>query len=201
MFHGATVTRLELEHLRDIKNMVRLGRVRHIDTHRMQLERGELSSQPETLYVDCTARALDHAAGAAAAQSVFEDGLVRLHMIRTYQPTFSAALIGHIEATMADDAAKRQLCQPTHMTDTVEDYLQVMSVSMRNQAAWNSLPELRNWIRTCRLDWYGETMAQVAKDDAPRREVLARLAAATRPALENLQRLTTNAVGDAGSAR
>lgn len=87
------------------------------------------------------------------------------------------------------------------MTDTVEDYLQVMSVSMRNQAAWNSLPELRNWIRTCRLDWYGETMAQVAKDDAPRREVLARLAAATPLALDNLQRLTATAVGAASVDR
>ena len=201
MFHGATVTRLELEHLLGIKNMVRLGRVQHIGTHRMQLERGELPSLPETLYVDCTARALDHAAHAAAAQSVFEDGMVRLHMIRTWQPTFSAALIGHIEATLADDDAKRQLCRPTHMTDTVEDYLQVMSVNMRNQAAWNALPELRNWIRTCRLDAYGETIAKVAKDDAPRREVLARLAAATGPALENMQRLTVTAVGDAGADR
>jgi hypothetical protein len=126
---------------------------------------------------------------------VFEDGLVRLHMLRIYQPTFSAALIGHIEATLADDATRRQLCQPTHMTDTVENYLQVMSVNMRNQAAWNALPELRRWIRACRLDWYGETIAQVAKDDAPRREVLARLAAATGPALENLQRLTATATG------
>lgn len=190
MFHGATVTPLELEKLRGIKNIVRLGRVQHIDTHRMQLERGEQPAHPETLYVDCTASALDYAAQAAAAQSVFEEGLVRLHMIRIYQPTFSAALIAHIEATMADDAAKRQLCQPTRMTDTVEDYLQVTSVNMRNQAAWNALPALRSWIRTCRLDWYGETMAQVAKDDAPRREVLVRLAAATGPALENLERLT-----------
>lgn len=130
-----------------------------------------------------------------AARSVFEDGLVRLHMIRIYQPTFSAALIGHIEATMADDSAKRQLCQPTHMTDTVEGYLQVMSVNMGNRAAWNAQPELRNWIRTCRLDWYGETIAQVAKNDLPRREVLARLAAATGPALENLQHLTATAEG------
>jgi hypothetical protein len=184
------VSRRELEHLRRIENMVRLGRVQHIDTHRLQLERGELPCHAETLYVDCTARALDYAAQAAAAQSVFEEGLLRLHMVRIYQPTFSAALIGHIEATMADDAAKRQLCQPTRMTDTVEDYLQVMSVNMRNQAAWNALPDLRNWIRTCRLDWYGETIAQVAKDDVPRREVLARMGAATGPALQNLQRLT-----------
>jgi hypothetical protein len=111
-------------------------------------------------------------------------------MIRIYQPTFSSALIGHIEATMGDDAAKRQLCQPTHMTDTVEDYLQVMIISMRNQAAWGAVPDLRSWIRACRLDMFGSTMAQVAKDDAPRRAVLARMAAATGPALENLQRLT-----------
>jgi hypothetical protein len=200
MFHGATVTRLELEHLRGIQNIVRLGRVQHIDTHRVQLELGELASHPDTLYVDCTARALDAAAQAAGAQSVFEDGVLRLHMLRIYQPTFSAALIGHIEATMDDDAAKRQLCQPTHMTDTVEGYLQVMTVNMRNQAAWNALPELRNWIRNCRLDWYGETMAQVAKDDAPRREVLARLAAATGPALQNLQRLTAGLAAGAAVA-
>ena len=205
MFHGATATRLELEHLRGIENLVRLGRVKHIDTQRLQMERGERPAHAETLYVDCTARALDHAAQAAAAQSVFEDGLVRLHMIRTYQPTFSAALIGHIEATMTDDAAKRQLCQPTHMTDTVEDYLQVTAVNIRNQAAWNALPELRDWIRACRLDGFGPTIAQVTKDDAPRREVLARLRAATGPALENLQRLTAGlatgaAVATAGSA-
>jgi hypothetical protein len=199
MFHAATVTRLELEHLRGIKNMVRLGRVQHIEAHRVQLERGESPSHPETLYVDCTASALDHAAQGTAAQSVFEEGLVRLHMIRIYQPTFSAALIGHIEATLGDEAAKRQLCQPTHMTDTVESYLQVMSVNMRNQAAWNAQPDLRSWIRTCRLDVHGKTIAQVAKDDAPRREVLARLAAATKPAMENLQRLTATAVGDAST--
>jgi len=190
MYHAATVTRLELEQLRSIGNKLRLGRVQHIDRRRMRLERGEVACDPETLYVDCTARALDHAAQAAAAQPVFEDGLIRLHMLRIYQPTFSAALIGHIEATMADDAAKRPLCQPTHMTDTVEDYLQVQMVNMRNQAAWNALPDLRNWIRACRLDMFGRTMAQVAPDDAPRRELLGRLVAASGPALENLQRLT-----------
>jgi hypothetical protein len=197
MFHGATVTRLELEKLRGIKNIVRLGRLQHIDAQRMQLERGEHPCQLETLYVDCTASALKHALPIDAKQPVFEDGLVRLHMIRTYQPTFSAALIGHIEATLDDDAAKRQLCQPTHMTDTAEDYLRVMAVSTRNQAAWNALPELRSWIRACRLDGFGSTIAQVAKDDAPRREVLARLAAATAPALANLERLTAHAESDA----
>jgi hypothetical protein len=197
MFHGATVTQLELEKLRGIKNIVRLGRLQHIDAHCMQLERGEQPCQPETLFVDCTANALQHALPIDAEQPVFEAGLVRLHMIRTYQPTFSAAVIAHIEATLDDDAAKRQLCQPTHMTDTAEDYLRVMAVNMRNQAAWNTLPELRSWIRACRLDGFGSTLAQVAKDDAPRREVLARLAAATAPALANLQRLTANAESDA----
>ena len=144
MFHGAIVTNLEIDQLRRIKHMVRLGRVKHIDKQRMQLERGEQPSHPETLYVDCTAGVAECEMLNHAAQSVFDDALVRLHMIRIYQPTFSAALIARIEATSADDAAKRQLCQPTRMTDTVEDHLQVMAVSMRNQAAWNALPELRS---------------------------------------------------------
>jgi hypothetical protein len=194
MFHGATVTELEMDQLRSIKHLVRLGRVQHIDKQRMQLEHGEQSSHPETLYVDCTARALQSGAQDEAAQSVFEGSVVRLHMIRIYQPTFSAALIGHIEATLDNDADKRQLCQPTHMTDTVEDFLQVMAVTMRNQAAWNTLPDLASWIRKCRLDWYGPTIAQVAKDDVPRRELLARMVAATKPALENLERLRGKAV-------
>lgn len=196
MFHGATVTRLELEHLRGIQNIVRLGRVKHIDTNRLQLERGEQPAHTDTLYVDCTARALDHAAAGASAQSVFEDGVVRLHMIRTYQPTFSAALIAYIEAIVGDDAIKQKLCQPTHMTETVNDYLQVSAVNLRNQAAWNALPELRSWIRTCRLDAFSQTIAQVAKDDTARREVLARLAAATGPAVENLQRLAPGPAAD-----
>jgi hypothetical protein len=204
MFHAATVTQLELEQLRGIGHLVRRGRVQHIDKHRLQLEHGEQPAHPETLYVDCTARAIESAALGPAAQSVFEDALVRLHMIRLYQPTFSAALIAHIEASLDDDTAKRQLCQPTPMTDTVGDYLQVMVVNLRNQAAWNSVPALRSWIHTCRLDMFGPTTAQVAKDDAPRREVLARLAAATGPALQNLQRLASGlaaggAVAAAGS--
>jgi hypothetical protein len=36
-------------------------------------------------------------------------------MIRLYQPTFSAAMVAHIEATLDDDTAKRQLWQPTHV--------------------------------------------------------------------------------------
>lgn len=201
MLHAATVTQLELEKLRGIQHIVRLGHVRHIDTHRMQLERGEQPAHPETLYVDCTARALAASSGMGdAAQSVFEDGLVRLHMIRLYQPTFSAALIAHFEATLDDDTAKRQLCQPTHMTDTVADYLRSMAVTMRNQAAWNTVPDLRGWMHACRLDMFGHTMGQVAKDDLPRREVLARLAAATGPAVENLQRLTAGLAAGAGVA-
>jgi hypothetical protein len=138
MFHAATVTERELQKLHAIKDMVRLGHVKHIGTQRMQLQRGEQPSHPDTLYVDCTARALAaRSAQEDAAQPVFEDALLRLQMVRLYQPTFSAALIAHIEATMDDDNAKRQLCRPTRMTDTVEDYLEVMAVTMRNQTAWN----------------------------------------------------------------
>jgi hypothetical protein len=47
---------------------------------------------------------------------------------------------------------------------------------------------------------FGQTVSQVAKDDVPRREVLARLAAATGPALQNLQRLTAEPAVDGAVA-
>ena len=190
MFHGATVTSLELQQLRGIKNRVRLGRVLHLAADRMVLERGQVPVRPGTLFVDCTARALQVLPPGGVLPPVLNDGVVRLHMVRTYQPTFSAALIGHVEACAADDAVKRQWCQPVPMADTVVDYLRAMATSMPNQGAWGADPELRAWIRWCRLDMFGQTMAQVAEDDAPPRDVLARMAAAAGPAVQNLLRLT-----------
>ena len=80
MFHGATVTSLELRQLRGIKNRVRLGRVLHLAADRMVLERGQVPARPGTLFVDCTARALQVLPPGGVLPTVFDDGVVRLHV-------------------------------------------------------------------------------------------------------------------------
>jgi hypothetical protein len=188
MFHGATVTSLELEQLRKVKRIIRKQRVQGIERERLILDGGEISSHPDELYIDCTARAL--AANVNESRPVFSPGHIRLQMIRQYQPTFSAALIGHIEATVADAGEQAQLAQAVRMTDTVEDWAATMVVSMGNQAHWSSRKELADWLVNCRLDLYGRPARQVREDEPAKLAILARIKAHGGPAVQNLRRLS-----------
>ena len=58
MYRGATISTTEVEMLRTIWNLVRLGHVRRIERGALFLEHGNTPSAPNALYVDCTARAV-----------------------------------------------------------------------------------------------------------------------------------------------
>jgi hypothetical protein len=187
MMHGATVTELELEALRQIRAQLRLGRVQRLEPGRMMLERGELAMDPATLYVDCTASAL--ARNVHDVTAVFEQGKIALQMVRLFQPTFSAALIAHIEASVKDEPAKRRLTTPTPMTDTLGDWLHGQAASFTNQMRWARNPELAAWISGCRLNPYGSQLASVRPDDSERWPLAEGLRRHSRPAAQNLVRL------------
>ncbi len=188
MMHAANVTVLEIEQLRQIGNIIRKGRVQRIEVDRIVLDGGEVPAERRVLYIDCTASALGK--NVNDRSSVFSPGLIRLQMIRGFQPTFSAALIGHIEAAVPDDAEKQRLSQVTPMTDTAEDYVRMMTAGISNQGAWNSNKDVRAWVRGCRLDAFGKTLAQVDENDLEKRAILARIAASVGPAIQNLKRLS-----------
>lgn len=186
MMHAATVTVLELQQLRRITNVIRKGRLQRIEAEKLVLDGGESPAEPLALYVDCTAAGLGRN---VELSPVFSPGLIRLQMIRSYQPTFSAALIGHVEATIDEEAEKQSLTRVTPMTDTAEDYVRMMASSIANQGAWMRRDRLREWIRNCRLDLYGKTLALVRENDTEKLSILGRLTANARPAIENLNRL------------
>ncbi len=58
MFHGAHMSEGELMELRRIEDIVRLGRVIRIKPSEIVLTHGTAQALPDTLYVDCTASAL-----------------------------------------------------------------------------------------------------------------------------------------------
>ena len=89
---------------------------------------------------------------------------------------FSAALIGHLEASVDDEETKRKLSAVTSMTDTVEHWAQAQVATLSNQAAWMSNEELRTWIRGCRLDLLFALMARVRSDDTEKQAVMSRAA-------------------------
>lgn len=187
MMHAANVTVAEVEHLRRIKKIIRMGRVQTISADKIVLSGGEASVDPRSLYIDCTASALG--ANVHNRSPVFSPNRISLQMVRAFQPTFSGALIGFIEAAIADESEKQRLARVTPMTDTPEDFLKTMIDGLGNQAAWNAHPKIRAWLRTCRLDAFGKTLSEVDPEDAAKRAILSRIAASAGPAVKNLAQL------------
>ena len=184
MFHGATVSQQELAQLRRIQGVVRLGRVRQIETDRVVLDEGEIPVTPDTVVVDCSARAISQ----LETKPIFADGLITPQTVRSYQPVFSAALIAHVEATRDSDDEKNQLCQVVPLPNHDTDWLRMMVPYMINQYQWSRDPELRGWLQASRLDGFSR-LAAGASHDPDRAEVMSRLRAASRPAMERLLEL------------
>jgi hypothetical protein len=184
MYRCATVSLAELEQLRTIRNIVRMGRVRSIGATEIVLESGSIATTPETLHIDCTADGLAR----RPAVPVFDGDRITLQNIRRCQPTFSSALIGHVAATYDDEAEKNEICRPIPYPDADTDWLPMMLADAINSARWNADPGLGKWLRASRLDAY----TSVQFDGAPREEqvaVLARIGKYTPMAIENLPKL------------
>ncbi|HTE39440.1 MAG TPA: hypothetical protein VK629_01340 [Steroidobacteraceae bacterium] len=187
MMHGATVNDAELTRLRQVGRFVRGQRVRRLESTRMVLDNEAVAADASQLYVDCTARAL--AANVHDYRPVFESRIIRLQMIRQFQPTFSAALIGHIEASVMDEVEKQRLAQVAPMTDTAEDWVTMMIASMTNQGNWSANKEIVNWIANCRLDLFSGQARRLKPEDTSKLAALVRMRELGGPALRNLHKL------------
>jgi len=191
MFHLATVAPGEVEVLRRIRDVVRLGRVRALEAGRMVLDDGEVAVPPDTLFVDCTASAVRR----RPVQPVFQDDRIVVQMVRLPQPAFSAALIAWVEAHREDEEEKNRLCAPVAFPHTLDDYAGATMTTMWNQFHWSQDRELRRWIRGSRLDGFSKLVTGVDRDDEHRQAVLARFREQAVAAMGNLPRLAGAAAG------
>jgi hypothetical protein len=122
---------------------------------------------------------------------VFDGDRLTLQMIRIPQPTFSAACIAFIEATMreASDDEKNRFAVPIKLPDAVEDFPQATITEQTNRHHAARHPALRAWLTTSRLDGYARLIAAVDPADTARGALLARLRAASKAAMANLPKL------------
>jgi len=148
MFRGTMLSAGELAALRQIEDVVRLGRVRRIEAGRIVLERGEAETGPDVLHVDCTALGLSN----APATAIFQPGQIVLQQVRYLSPTFNAALAGFVEASRDDDADKNRLCPPNPYPSTIEDWPPMMSRTWTTEMRWLSEPDVSAWVAASRLN-------------------------------------------------
>jgi hypothetical protein len=148
MFRGTMLSARELRAMRQIEDVVRLGRVRRIETDRIVLEHGETKTGAGVLHVDCTALGLNH----APATPIFQPGRIVLQQVRHLSPSFNAALIGFVEANRDDDVDKNRLCPPNAYASSIDDWPRMMSRTWRTEARWFSEPDVSAWGAKSRLN-------------------------------------------------
>ncbi len=163
-FKCATVTDHELAELRRIKDVVRKGHVHAVADDRIVLTAGEIPLGEDTLVVDCTASGIPNAPN----PPIFRPGRIVPNGIRTCQPTFCAALLAHLDLTIEDDGQKNELCQIIPMPRDAIDWLRMGLINRQNQYAWLQNPELRGWLKSCRLDM----LTNAEQPDEPGADVL-----------------------------
>jgi hypothetical protein len=184
-YHCAILSDGELELLRTISGVVRLGHVVSIGTDEIVLDHGRVPTSPRTLHVDCSAIGIPK----RPSTPVFDDGRITLQWVRTCQPTFSAALIGHVEATVDDVDRKNWLCPPIVPPDVPLDWLRMFRTSFETRSRWRAEPELEAWLATTRLDPVAGLIAtHLGTDEAVTAE-LVRYAGHQQHAFDNLDRL------------
>ncbi len=183
MFHGATVSRLELEQLQSIKHVIRLGRVKHIGKDQIILDKGSIPTSDNYIHVDCSATALSN----LEIKPIFSGNTITPQTVRSYQPVFSAAFIAHIEATFEDEGKKNELCTVVPLPDHDTDWIRMLAVFMMNQYNWNQDEALRKWLLNNRLDAFSEMMVNVSKTDEEKQKIIQRLRDNALPAMMKLQ--------------
>jgi hypothetical protein len=148
MYRGTMLSTPELEALRQIEDVVRLGRVRRLEADRIVLEQGEIETGPDVLHVDCTALGLNR----APATPIFQPGRIVLQQVRLLSPCFNAALIGFVEAHRDDDAEKNRLCPAHPYPSAIEDWPRQMSSTLIATERWLGEPDLSEWVARSRLN-------------------------------------------------
>jgi hypothetical protein len=162
MYRCATVSEAELAQLRRIRRVVRLGRVQAIEHDRIVFAQGELATAPGQVYVHCSSTGLPR----GPVEPVFQGDRIVPQYVRRCSPSFSAAFIAHIEATVEGDEEKNALCRPVRVPEVPLDWLRMHVDSAANQWRWTQQPALQAWLRAARLDAFMGLFEQVGRQAA-----------------------------------
>ncbi len=185
MFHYATMSEGEVQWLRQITQVIRKGRVQAIEAGALVLDQGRETMDAGTLYIDCTASAVE----VREMAPMFQPGRILPQLVRAPLVSFSAAVCAYVEANFDDDAVKNRLCTPVPFPRSVGGYVAATMGSLANQLRWGEDKVMRHWIRESRLDGFGRMVAGVDRNDAEKMALLGELRQQGAAAMANAKRL------------
>jgi cation diffusion facilitator CzcD-associated flavoprotein CzcO len=190
MYRCAIVSEAELEQLRRVNRVIRLGHVTAIEADRILLQHGAVPTSPRHIHVNCSADAIPR----KPPEPIFQGARIVPQYVRRCSPTFSGAFIAHLEATLSGDADKNALCTPVPAPKEPLDWLRMHLQDARNRLLWSESADLRSWLLGARLDGFSAMIAHAALEESPEHmAVLERYREAVQPGLARLAELLQSA--------
>jgi hypothetical protein len=138
----------ELDLLRTIEHVVRMGHVKHVTRREIVLDDGSVPLAPGSLVVHCAASGLQY----PPLVPVWEPDKIRLQTIRVGFPCFCAALAGYVEATRDDDRERNRLCPPNTLPNNPADWARMQVRGTVAARKYGADPDIAAWANGCALN-------------------------------------------------
>jgi hypothetical protein len=178
-----TLATWELDLLRSIDNVVRLGHVKHVTRQEIVLEHGSVPRPAGSVVVHCAASGLQY----PPLMPIWSPDKIRLFTIRAGFPCFNAALAGYVEATRDDDHERNRVCPPNTLPDTLSSWATMQLRGTIATRTFGAEPDIAVWANKCALNPAKVEPSQ--RDDPEVQAASARLAAHLEAGLERLAEL------------
>ena len=136
-----TLATWELDQLRTLENVVRLGHLQTVDRGRLTFGDASVAIHKDALVVHCAADGLKY----PGRVPVWRPDVITLQAIRAGFPSFGAAVTGYIEATRDDDDEKNRICSPSVYGNSLQEWAQMIVFGSRNAAAYTAEPDIKEW--------------------------------------------------------
>ncbi len=187
MLKGATVSLGELDELRRIENVVRLGHVEHLQLDLIRLEQGSIPTSPDHVHVHCASAGLSD----RPPQPIFAEGTILLQPVTRVSLSLSAGLIAVVEASERSIEEKNRLCRSNAWPDTPFDWIRHILAGFRTEMEWQGAPDVLEWVDASRLNLV-KGLDQHS-DKAAVTDLQSRFLTALFPALARLDELASRA--------
>jgi hypothetical protein len=138
----------ELERLRTIERVVRLGHIERVAADEIVFDRGTVPLARGSVVVHCAASGLQY----PPIVPIWGPDKIRLQTVRAGFPCFNAALAGFVEATRDDDEERNRLCPPNTLPDNLTNWAEMQVRGTLATRAFGAEPDIAAWANGCALN-------------------------------------------------
>jgi hypothetical protein len=155
-----TLAEWELDVLRTVERVERLGHIEHVNRRELVFGEGSVPIAPGSVVVHCAASGLQY----PPLVPVWGHDRIRIQTIRAGFPCFCAALAGYVEATRDDDRERNRLCPPNTLPDTTASWARMQVRGTLASRTYSAEPDIAAWANACVLN---PARVEVSRRDDP----------------------------------